>query len=140
LAPGVFVGACASLFVGGVLLLVAAPRRAENAPSPVEVVAAAQASPAEATPAPALAPLPSRAVTPAPKAVGVKVTAAPGAEGVTLLRDGERIPLPATLAPGAYHATMSGWPVGALRPVVIDGPSAVRCDRALKRCRVEPTL
>ena len=137
LAPWVFVGACASLFVGGVALLVASPLRSEAAIAPVEVVVEAPppaVAPVEAPPAPtpsAIAPTPTR------RAAKVQVTATPGAEGVTLIRDGVRIALPATLAPGAYHATMSGWPAGALSPVVIDAPSAVYCDRALKRCRVE---
>ena len=65
------------------------------------------------------------------------VTVAPGVGAVTLTRDDRRYTLPGTLPPGTYHATMTGWPAGALSPVVIDAPSAVYCDRALKRCRVE---
>ena len=147
LAPWVFVGACVSLFVGGVTLLVAARPSAEAATAPVEVMAeaaSAEAPPAEAPPAEAPTVVtPTVEAPPAPppsrRAAKVKVTAAPGAEGVTLSRGGDRFLLPAALAPGTYHATMSGWPAGALSPLVIDAPSAVRCDRALKRCRVEPT-
>lgn len=131
-APWVFVGACLSLFVGGVGLLLTARPSAEAAPPELP-----EAAPAEAVVVDEVDEAPAAAPTPPPprRAVGVKVTAA--TEGVALLRDGERLPLPATVAPGAYQATMSGWPAGTLSPVVIDGPSAVRCDRALRRCRVE---
>lgn len=135
LAPWVFVGACASLFVGGVLLLWAAPRRAEVETAPVEVVAEAQAAPAEEAPAPAPAPPPA----PTPRrAAGVRVSLAPGGGAVTLTRDGQRYTLPNTLPPGTYHATMTGWGAETKSRLEIRAPCAVACDPVLKRCRVEP--
>ena len=135
LAPWVFIGACLSLFVGGVALLVASPLRSEAATAPVEVVVEA--------PPPAVAPVetppaPPRAAPPAPRAAGVAVTVAPGVGAVTLTRDGRRYTLPGTLPPGTYHATMTGWGAETKSRLEIREACAVSCDPVLKRCRVEP--
>jgi serine/threonine protein kinase len=137
LAPWVFFGACASLFVGGVTLLVAGQAEAE---APVEAVVERQiieeASIVEEASPTAPEPRPTPAKAAAPPA-GVALRVAPGAEGVTLIRDGARFPLPATVHLGTYGVQMSGWPTEQRSALVITGPGVVRCDRALKRCRVE---
>jgi serine/threonine protein kinase len=135
LAPWVFIGACLSLFVGGVALLVAAPPRSEAAAPLVEVVVEAPpppVAPVEASPAP------PRAAPPAPRAAGVAVTVAPGVGAVTLTRDGRRYTLPGTVPPGTYHATMTGWGAETKSRLEIREACAVSCDPVLKRCRVEP--
>ena len=141
LAPWVFFGACASLFVGGLSLLAVTRLRTMAAPPPAEAVATVvDVTPVpEAPPAPAPSPPKDATRTPPPpKAAGVALTVGDGAEGVTLTRDGKPYAVPGVVPPGTYRASMRHWGEGTTSLLQITSPGAVHCDGQMRRCRLVP--
>ncbi|MBK9649334.1 MAG: serine/threonine protein kinase [Deltaproteobacteria bacterium] len=142
LAPWVFFGACASLFVGGLALLVTSRLSQEATLPPAEAVAGVSPTPPEPPPAVVLTPAPAVATAaptpPPPKAAGVTLTVASGAEGVTLIRDGQSFTVPGTVPLGTYRASMSGWGAETNSLIQITGPGTLSCDTLVRRCRLVP--